>query len=212
MTLHRRLAVLAAGSRLACIATAAALVPALLPAAEEAEHGGHAAPAEAPLVPQTIWAIVSFLIVLAVLLKYLIPPIIQAMDKRAADIRDALAAAEKAKADAEELIKRHHADLETARKDAAAIIEEGKADANKVRESIVAEARRDAQELAARAKRDIERAKDDALVVLKKASVEMAVDIAAGLIQKSLNPAEHQQLIEERIRRLQGTGPRARGA
>jgi hypothetical protein len=43
-------------------------------------------------------------------------------------------------------------------------------------------------------------------VVLKKASVEMAVDIASALIHKSLNPAEHQQLIEERTRRLQGTG------
>ena len=43
-------------------------------------------------------------------------------------------------------------------------------------------------------------------MVLKKASVEMAVDIASALIHKSLNPAEHQQLIEERTRRLQGTG------
>jgi F-type H+-transporting ATPase subunit b len=192
---------------------ASLVTPVFVFAAEEAENGGHAAPAEPPLVPQTIWAIVSFLIVLAILLKYLIPPILKAMDQRAADIRDALAAAEKAKAEAQVLIEKHHADLETARKDAAAIIEEGKADANRVRESIVAEARRDAQELAARAKRDIERAKDDALVVLKKAAVEMAVDITAALIQKNLNPAEHQSLIEERIRRLQGTGPaQSRGA
>ena len=182
------------------------ITPVLVLAAEEAEHGGHAAPAEPPYIPQTVWAIASFLIVLAVLLKYLIPPIIQAMDKRAADIRDALAAAEKARADAQVLIEQHHADLETARKDAAAIIEEGKADANKVKESIIAEARRDSQELAARAKRDIDRAKEDALVVLKKASVEMAFDIAGALIHKNLNPAEHQQLIEERTRRLQGTG------
>ena len=207
ITLHPRLAALAAGCRLAGSAMAAALLPAVL-AAAEAEDGGHAAPTEQPIVPQTIWAIASFLIVLAVLLKFLIPPILKAMDKRAQDIRDALDAAEKARAEAQVLIEKHHADLETARKDAAAIIEEGKADANRVRESIVAEARRDSQELAARAKRDIERAKEDALVVLKRASVEMAVDITAALIQKSLNPQEHQQLIEERIRRLQGTGPR----
>jgi F-type H+-transporting ATPase subunit b len=186
-------------------AIAVALVTPVLAIAAEAEH---AAPTAQPIVPQTVWAIVSFLIVLAVLLKYLIPPILKAMDKRAQDIKDALDAAEKARAEAQVLIEKHHADLETARKDAMAIIEEGKADANRVRESIVAEARRDAQELAARAKRDIERAKEDALVVLKKASVEMAVGIAADLIQKNLDPAEHQELIEERIRRLQGTARR----
>lgn len=190
------------GGLVGWVASLACVLPALLGAAEEA-HGE--ANVEAPLWSTTAWAIVSFVIVLAILLKYLFPPIIQAMDRRAADIRDALAAAEKAGAEAQALIEQHRADLETARKDAAAIIEEGKADANRVKESIMADARREAQELSARAKRDIDRAKEDALVVLKKASVEMAIDIAGGLIQKSLNPAEHQHLIEERIRMLRGS-------
>lgn len=180
------------------IAALLALSPAVLLAAE----GGEEHPAV--IVPPTVWAIASFLVVLFVLWKKLLPPIFAAMDKRAQDIRDSLDAAEKARADAEEAMRQHQSDLETARQEARAIIEEGKADAERVKNDIIESARKESEEIAARAQREITLAKQDALAELHKQSVDLSFGLAADLIGKSLNPDEHQELIQQRIRSFEG--------
>lgn len=189
--------------RLAACAAAAALLPLSVALAAE-EHGaaaGHAASTQ-PIVPPTVWAILSFIVVLAILWKKAFPPILGAMDRRAAEIKDALAAAEKANAEAQALIAKHHADLETARQEAAAIIEEGKADAVRVKDSILASAKKEQEEVKERALRDIERVKNQALEDIQKRAVDLAVGLAGDLIKRELSPQEHQDLIQERVRGL----------
>jgi F-type H+-transporting ATPase subunit b len=175
------------------------LLTAVALAAEDhgAAAGGHAG--ETPVIPQFIWALVSFIIVLFILLKKLFPPIIAAMDRRADEIRNALHAAEKARADAQEMIRQHHADMESARREATAIIEEGKADAQRVKESIMASAKKEAEEVAGRALRDIDRAKRQALDELKQKSVDLSIAIAKDLIGRELDANAHQDLIQQRI-------------
>ncbi len=156
-----------------------------------------------PFLPATtIWAIVSFLVVLFILSKKLFPPIMAAMDKRALDIRESLEAAERAKAEAEEMMKRHEDSLATAREEATAIIEEGRADALRLKDSIVASARKDSEELAARAKRDIEQTKHNAVDELQQLAARLSVDIASELIRKNLTVEDQQKLIQERIKQF----------
>ncbi len=181
-----------------CLLTAAVLLPVLVFAADEASHD-----LPDPIVPQTVWAIISFCVVLAILWKKVLPLILGGMDRRASDIRDALSAAEKAKAEAEERMQRHQADLETARVDARKIIEEGKADAEKVRAQIVADAKRESLEISDRATRSIELAKQAALQDLHLQSVQLSFDLANDLIRKNLDPKDHQDLVDERIRGFQ---------
>ncbi len=159
-------------------------------------HGGHG-----PFVPaSTLWAIGTFLVVLWILSKKLIPPILIAMDKRAEEIRNSLDAAEKAKADAEAMMAQHQSDIEKARSEAAAIIEEGRSDAQKLKNSIVEGARRDAEEITARSRREIEHTKNQAVAELKDLSSQLAVDIANELIRKNLTVEDQKQLIEDRIK------------
>ncbi len=166
-------------------------------AAEGAEGG------DAPyLISTTVWAIVSFLVVLFILSKKLFPPILAAMDKRAQEIRDALEAADRARAEAEEMMKRHEDHLAKAREEAASIIEEGRADAVRLKDSIVAGARKDAEELAARVKRDIEQTKLNAVAELQQLSAKLSVNIASALIRKNLTVEDQRQLIEERIKQF----------
>lgn len=165
-------------------------------AVEEGAEGDH----PPFLVSTTVWAIVSFLLVLFILSKKLFPPILAAMDRRAQDIRDSLDAAERARAEAEEMMKRHQDDLAKAREEAAAIIEEGRADAQKLKDSIVASARSDAEELTARARRDIEQTKNNAVSELQQLSAALSIDIANELIRKNLSIDDHRKLIEERIK------------
>ena len=125
------------------------LSPAFLFAADTADNG------EAPkqLVPPTVWAVISFAVVLFILWKKLIPVITGAMDDRAEKIREALEAADQAKADAEAAMATHQGNLETARQESRAIIEEGKRDAEKVKAQIVEDANREAGEISHRATR-----------------------------------------------------------
>ena len=165
-------------------------------AVEEGAEGG-----DPPfLISTTIWAIASFLVVLFILSKKLFPPILAAMDKRAQDIRDSLDSAERARAEAKEMIQRHQDDLAKAREEAAAIIEEGRSDAQKLRDTIVANARNDAEELTARARREIEQTKHNAVVDLQQMSAKLSIDITRQLIRKNLNLKDHKGLIEERIK------------
>ena len=183
------------------LAFAVVLLPALCLAADDGGHGESKV-----IVPQTVWAIISFAVVLFILWKKLLPPILDGMDRRALEIREALTAAEKAKADAEAVMQRHQDDLEAARKEAQLIIDEGKADAEKLRQQIVKDAERDAETIKDRAVKDIELAKQSALDDLHKQSVDISFDLAGQLIHKNLDREEHKGLVEERLRAIQAGG------
>ena len=177
------------------------LAPSLL-LAGEAEKGAHGGGSADLLVPPSVWAIVSFLIVLTILLKKLLPPIILVMDKRAREISEALEAAEKARDERRALAESHVAEMRKAQEEVMALIEQGKADAVKLKESMLADARKESEEVAARARREIEQAKQASIDELQRRAVNLALDLAGRIIKKELSPADHQALIQERIRDL----------
>ena len=156
------------------------------------------------LVPPTVWAVISFAIVLFILWKKLLPVITGAMDDRAAKIRDALEAADKAKADAEAAMATHQGNLETARQESRAIIEEGKRDAEKVKAQIVEDANKEAVEISQRVSREIELAKEAALDDLHQRSVALSIDLASKLIDKNLEAEDNQKLIDETVKGFSG--------
>jgi F-type H+-transporting ATPase subunit b len=176
--------------------TLSLFLPALLFAADD----GHGAKASDPVIPQTVWAILSFLVVLFILWKKAIPPILGAMDSRAEKIREALAAADQAKADAEAAMAAHQDNLETARQESRSIIEEGKRDAEKVKAQIIEDASQEAGEISQRVTREIQLAKEAALDDLHKRSVSLSIDLAGKLIQKNLSAKENQKLIDKTVK------------
>ena len=171
-------------------------LPAFLFAADAAP--GSEAPA--PVLPATVWAVISFAVVLFILWKKLIPVITGAMDDRAEKIREALEAADQAKADAEAAMATHQGNLETARQESRAIIEEGKRDAEKVKAQIVEDANKEAVEISQRVSREIELAKEAALDDLHQRSVALSIDLASKLIDKNLEAEDNQKLIDETVK------------
>ncbi len=169
-----------------------------------AADAGHSGGGASPLIPQTVWAIISFAVVLIILWKKLLPVILGAMDDRAGKIRDALEAADKAKADAEAAMATHQGNLETARQESRAIIDEGKRDAEKVKAQIIEDANREAGEISQRVTREIELAKDAALDDLHQRSVALSIDLASKLIDKNLKAKDNQKLIDETVKGFSG--------
>jgi len=172
------------------------LLPAFLFAADPAHSGDE----PKPVIEPFYWAVFSFVVVLAILWKTLIPKITAAMDDRAEKIREALEAADKAKADAEAAMATHQGNLETARQESRAIIEEGKRDAEKVKAQIVEDAKRESEEISQRARREIELAKESALADLHQQSVDLSIDLAGKLIHKNLSAEDNQALIDETVK------------
>lgn len=178
------------------------VAPALLLAAPEGGEAGTAGHKGEFLVPPNVWAIVSFLLVLAILVWKLIPQIVHVMDRRAEAIREALEAAKKAWAQREALVATHAEEIRRSREETQALIAAGKAEALRVREAMVAAARQEAEQIVERSRREIQLAKESAIDDLQKRAVELAFDLSERLIRKSLHPAEHQDLIQESVRRL----------
>ncbi|TXI21131.1 MAG: F0F1 ATP synthase subunit B [Roseateles sp.] len=138
---------------------------------------------------------IVFLILVWFTMKFVWPPIVKALDERAAKIRDGLSAADKAKADLASANKKIDEQLaltrtETAKllsdaeKRAAAIVEEAKKRAEDEGAKIVAAAKADAEQQATRARE-----------TLREQVAALAVKGAEQILQREVNAGVHAELL-----------------
>lgn len=125
--------------------------------------------------------IIAFLILVAILAKFVYPVLVRAIDKREADIEASARAAEQARADAAASEERVEKLLETARKDAAAVVET----AHKEAAAMIAEA----EEKAAK--------KSDHMI--KQAEARLQTDIAEARQALKTETAELVALATSKI-------------
>ncbi|MEZ5606471.1 MAG: F0F1 ATP synthase subunit B [Burkholderiaceae bacterium] len=139
--------------------------------------------------------IIVFLLLVAFTMKFVWPPIANALDERAQKVAEGLAAADKAKselADANKRVEQQLAESRTenaqrqadAERRAQAIIEEAKARANEEGAKIIAAARAEAQQQAVQARE-----------ALRDEVAKLAVRGAEQILRKEVNPAVHADLL-----------------
>ncbi len=153
-------------------------------------------------IGNALWTLVVFVLVVFVLGKFAWGPILQALQKREDFIRDSLAQARKDREEAEKRLKEYGEKLAAARAEATALVDEGRRDADAVKRKIEEDARAEAARMVERAKREIGIATDTAVKELYDLSARLATDVAARVIRKELNAAEHTRLITESIDEL----------
>ena len=167
------------------------------------------APAEGGLLsllgidPKTIIIqVIGFLIVLAVLWKFVFGKVGGLLEERRTQITSQIA---QLQTDREELdrltaeTRQRLADIETeAQTKIQAAIEQG----NTERQQILTQARQEAEDEVARARAEIQREKDEAISELRGVVAELAIDAASKIISAELNAERHQQIIDASIRRL----------
>jgi F-type H+-transporting ATPase subunit b len=138
---------------------------------------------------------IVFLILVGFTMKYVWPPIIKALDERAAKIRDGLSAADKAKAElagAEAQIAKELAQtkaesaklISDAEKRAAAIVDAAKGKAEEEGAKILAAAKADAEQQVSRARE-----------ALREQVAALAVKGAEQILQKEVNAGVHAELL-----------------
>ena len=154
-----------------------------------------------------IWSFVVFLLLFGILYKFAWGPIAAGLDQREKSIADNIAAGERAREEASQMIAQYEAKLAGAADEVRLLLEEARRDAEHTKQEILDEAKKDAKGERDRALREIDMATDQALKRLAESSANMAVDLAGKIIHQQLKPADHRDLIKEAVDNFPGVSP-----
>lgn len=146
--------------------------------------------------------ILTFIVLVWVTMKYVWPPIMNALNERQQKIANGLAAAERGQHDLEISQQKALQIVQEARIGAATIMEQTQQKAAELIEHSKAKAREEGERLLALAHSNIEQEKIAARQQLQQQVAILAVMIAEKLIRTNLNVAANQQLIEQLIKEL----------
>ncbi|HEY4036390.1 MAG TPA: F0F1 ATP synthase subunit B [Ktedonobacteraceae bacterium] len=141
--------------------------------------------------------LISFIIVLVLLGKFVLPRILQTLDKRQAVIREGIENAEKAKEDLAAAAARAERIITDASRQGQEIIERATKNAEQVAHQIEEEARTRAEQISqqqiARIQQEVNRARQD----LSREVVNLSIEAAGKVISRSMNTRDNRRLVEE---------------
>ena len=153
-------------------------------------------------IGNAVWTLVIFLLVVFILGKFAWGPLLSSLQQREEFIRRSLQEAKDDRESAEARLAEFEAKLADAGAQAAEIVDQGKRNAEAARASIEERAREESDKMIERAKREIELAKQSAIKDLYATSSDLATEIASRILQRELNPQDHEKLIADSIREL----------
>ena len=146
--------------------------------------------------------VISFLILIYCIYKFLFRPITEEMEQRQSQIENAYRDAEESKkfceekkAEYEEMIK--HADKEVQQKLAEAVKE-----ANSIKDKKLNEAAQEAKRKLELAENTIQNEKEKAAFELRKESGRLGVKIASKILNEKIDENKHKELVDEFIKGL----------
>jgi F-type H+-transporting ATPase subunit b len=153
-------------------------------------------------IGNALWTLVIFGLVVFILGKFAWGPLLSSLQERENFIADALGAAKRDREEAEARLREYTDRLTAARGEATAIVDESRRDAEVVKRRIEEETHAEAGRILERAKREIGIAKDTALKELYSASAQLSTELASKVLQREINPQDHERLIRDSIAAL----------
>ena len=141
----------------------------------------------------------SFAILIWFTMKFIWPPLTQAMDERAQRIADGLNAAERAKAELKDADARVADEIKKARAQAAEIIDKAHAQANQIVDKAKADALLEAARVKATAQAEVEGMVGKAKEQLRGQVATLAVQGASKILQREINPDAHKALLDQLV-------------
>ena len=156
-----------------------------------------------PAIGLVFWTTVTFFILLLLLKKMAWKPILGAVSEREESINNALASAEEARKEMQNLTADNERILKEARSERDAMMK----DAREIKESMLSEAKEEAKseanKIIAQAQATIESEKQAAIADLKNQVAELSIGIAEKVVRKELvNDKDQSQLIEQLLKEV----------
>ena len=146
------------------------------------------------------WTLVTFLILLFILRKFAWKPILGAVSDREEGIKDALASAEKARQEMENLHADNERILQEARAEREAMLKDARDMKNKIVSDAKDEAQAQANKMIEQAQAAIESEKKAAMAELKSHVAGLSLSIAEKVVRNELSNKDKQlKLVEEML-------------
>ena len=146
------------------------------------------------------WTAITFLILLFILRKFAWKPILGAVNDREEGIKDALASAEKARQEMENLTADNERILQEARAERESMLKDAREMKNKMIADAKDEAQAQASKMIEQAQVAIESEKKAAMAELKNHVAGLSIDIAEKVVRKELsNKNSQEKLVEEML-------------
>jgi F-type H+-transporting ATPase subunit b len=150
----------------------------------------------------------AFLLMLGVLWRYAYPAIEKAATARQKMIAEALEAAARERAEAEERLKEAAAKLEDARAQAQEMIAGAAKSAEQLREELRAKGEEEARRQVEKAVKDIEAARQQAVESVRAQVADIVVLVTEKVVGEALDARSHKRLIEKAIEEIGVGGKR----
>ena len=146
------------------------------------------------------WTAITFIFLLLILGKFAWKPILGAVSEREEGIKTALASAENARKEMENLSADNDRILKEARLERQAMLKEARELKNNMIETAKSEAKDEANKLIAQAQLAIEAEKKAAIADLKSAVAKLSIKIAETVVREELaDKAKQEKLVESML-------------
>lgn len=149
-----------------------------------------------------IATLINTLILFLVLKHFLFKPVNKILDERKQNVEETYRQADEKLSEAARLESEYTEKLANAKEESAEIVKNATKRAQARSDEIIAEAKKEASSLMVKANADIEKEKKRAVNQIKDEISDIALAVAEKVVEKEIDPKDHERLIESFISEL----------
>ncbi len=153
-----------------------------------------------------IFYLINFLILMGVLTRFLYKPFLNMLATRKQSIKDALDNAELTNRRADEKMEQYSKRISKVEEESREIIRTAKIKADAQARDIIEDARKEAGDMITKAQQTIEKEKEKAMEDMKQEIAVLAVMAAEKIVEREIQRAGQEAIVEEVIRQARSTG------
>ncbi len=155
-----------------------------------------------PHAAELLVGALAFAIIFYFIWKWVLPRVNTLLEERRQQIQGEIERAEATRSEADQLLAEYREQLANAREEANRIIEEGRKTADQLRRDLQAKAEEEAGATVARAQDEIRAERDRVFEDLRAQIGDIAVELAARVVNQSLDKQAHEKLIDDYIEQV----------
>lgn len=153
-------------------------------------------------IPDMVWAIINFLVLVAILNRFLYKPLLGMLEKRKEEIINNMENAKAAEAEAMNLREEYRKTIQQSRQEAQEILDRAAMLGNETKDRIIEQAEVEANKMAVKAMDTIRLEKEEALAQLREEAASLVVGAAGKIIEKTITKEDHEKLIRNFIQEV----------
>lgn len=146
-----------------------------------------------------IWTSVSFAILVFFLYRFLLPPLLNAVEKREKQISLSIDSANKAKKDAEDLLLSYKQKLEESHKIAGEILERSKAESQSIIKEAADRAKQEAQMIITQSRMEIESSRKRMIDEVRLAGADLIISASSKILGREVTQQDNKRVIAESL-------------